>query len=110
MTFVGSSRDNPQDPLKNDGPASRRELYSQMSRICDGFPNDAVINAAGNVLVNALRHSNKNCRQAEAAFDELAAKLKTLLLDKHYDHLGQRRSIFPFAQTIETPLLHKPKQ
>jgi len=91
----------PSDPLKQ-GPTAERELFSRLAPVCNGFPHDAVVGAAANVLLNALRQSNASRRQAEVAFDELFGKLKSILV-AHYDGAGKRRHVFPHDQVIEVP-------
>lgn len=93
-----------QDPLRQ-GPNAERELFTRFSGAASGFPMDAAIGAAANILLNALRQNNASRRQAEAAFDELFGKLKSILVG-HYDGVGRRRSVFPHHQVIEVPLIN----
>lgn len=92
------------DPLRNNAPFSGKELFNRFSKAADGFPTDAAVVAAGNILLNALRQTNATRAEAEKAFNELFGRLKQTLLD-HYDSTGKRRPIFPFHQTIEVPLM-----
>lgn len=89
------------DPLKN-GPLATRELFDRFSKDANGFPHEAALGAAANILLNALRQSHPRRDKAAAAWDELAARLKGVLME-HYNGQGERRSIFPFHQTIEVP-------
>jgi len=89
------------DPLVQR-PNAERELFVQLSKVCRGFPFDAVQGAAANILLNVLRQKHASRRQAEAAFDELFGKLKSILV-AHYDGAGKRRSVFPHHQVIEVP-------
>jgi len=91
------------DPLKQ-GPLAEQELFKRFSEQANGFPLDATIGAAANVLINGLRQSNPTRAKAAAAFDELFGKLKAITL-AHYDGAGNRRSVFPFNQTIVVPRL-----
>lgn len=93
---------NPKDPLGQRPPAAK-ELFQRFSREANGFPVDAALEAAMNVLLNAIRQQHPTRKGAEAAFDEMTAKFKSLLLDQHYDLMGKRRNIFPFPQVIEMP-------
>lgn len=91
---------NAKDPLTKTGPEAQMELTKRFGQIATGFPNEAVIGAAINVFVNALRQTYPAASAAEARYNELAGKFKTILLS-HYDSVtGRRRSIFPFHQTI----------
>ena len=91
------------DPLKQ-GPNAEQELFTRFSETASGFPIDAVIGAAANVLINGIRQNNATRAKAEASFDELFGKLKAITL-AHYDGAGNRRSVFPFNQTIVVPRL-----
>ena len=91
------------DPL-NQRPDAERELFTRMSQLSSGFPHEAVVGAAANVLLNAIRQNKATRQQAELAFDELFGKLKAILVD-HYDGAGRRRSVFPHPQTIEMPMI-----
>jgi len=97
---------NKQDPLLNTGAESGRALFDMMSKVCNGFGRDDVVNAAVNILVNAIRQEQATRNSAEARYDELAAKTKGLLMG-HYDSVtGKRRSVFPFTQHIHAELVH----
>lgn len=89
------------DPLKV-GPNNTRELFNRFSKVATDFPRDVVVGAVSNVLLNALRQSHGRRDQAAAAFDELAARLKAVLME-HYNGMGERRNVFPFHQTLEMP-------
>lgn len=91
------------DPLKQ-GPSAEQELFNLFSQRAGGFPIDAVIGAAANVLINSIRQNNATRSKAESAFDELFGKLKAITL-AHYNGAGNRRSVFPFNQTVEVPRL-----
>lgn len=97
---------NKRDPLLNTGPEAGRALFDAMLQVCHGFGRDAVVDAAVNLLVNGLRQDCPKRAQAEAKFDELFGRSKTLLM-KHYDSVtGNRRSVFPFTQHIHAQLVH----
>lgn len=96
---------NPKDPLIKTGPDAQMELTKLFGKAATGFPNEAVIGAAINVLVNALRQTYPRASAAEARYSELVGRFKTILLS-HYDGVtGKRRAIFPHHQTI-SPALH----
>lgn len=96
--------DNPNDPLKRTLEQNERELMRRFGRAADGFPNDAVIGAALNCFTNSIRQIYPNVRDAEARYNELIGKMKSVLLS-HYDGVtGKRKSVFPFHQTISPGL------
>lgn len=96
---------NPLDPLR-DRPGEETELFRAMTGACHGHTTEAVVGAAVNVLVNAVRQSAPSRQQAEQLFDDLMGRTKSLLLEKHYDSVtGRRRSVFPFNQTINAPFV-----
>jgi hypothetical protein len=97
---------NPKDPLRNTGPRSQESLFRSMSALGAGFDSEQVVGAAMNVVLNALRQKHATSKAAEREFDELIARSKGVLLDQHYDGLGKRRNVFPFAQVIEMPLIN----
>lgn len=106
---------NPKDPLIKTGPEAQMELTKLFGKAGTGFPNEVVLGAAINVFVNALRQTYPRASEAEARYNELVGRFKTVLLS-HYDSVtGKRRSVFPFHQTISPSLhvdedkIHRPK-
>ena len=98
------------DPLHIIGPDAQRELFNRFTHAANGFATDAVLGAAVNVMVNALRQAYSTRAAAEIAFDELFGRSKSILVE-HYDSLGRKRGIFPFDQNIVVPLFDaRPKQ
>lgn len=96
---------NPNDPLHKSGPEAEKTLFRDMVSAANGYPLDIVAGATINILVNAVRQMNSTQKEAHVSFDELVSKAKSLLLDQHYDNMGNRKNIFPFHQNIEVPLL-----
>lgn len=94
---------NPKDPLNKTGPEAERVLFSEMGKLSSGFPNEVVIRASANMILNALRQAHPHRSGAEKAYDELSARVKHVLLEQHYDNLGKRRNIFPYDQHIVMP-------
>lgn len=89
---------NPKDPLLKTN-FSDKELFVRFSREANGFPNDAVVSAAANVLLNAIRQKSKTWNEAEKEYNELFGRLKSLLSD-HYDYGGRKKGIFPYHQYV----------
>lgn len=96
------------DPL-TAGPRSAQELFKRYSRETNGFPHDAAIGAAANIILNSVRQSYKNRKDADDAIRHLLEKMRSTLGD-HYTSLGERRSIFPFHQVIEMPIIRFDKK
>lgn len=101
------------DPLKQEtaGPPQGRVLFEKFSQVARGFPHDAAVDAALNVLLTAIRQACPTRAKAEKMFDEAAGKSKHLLLEQHYNADGSRRNIFPFTQHVrlEEPHVEKNK-
>lgn len=95
---------NKKDPLHKAGPEAGKELFRHFSQVAHGFPKDAVMDAAFNMIINMVRTSHDSWQKAEPLIDQIHAKVKTTLRD-HYDPIGKRRNIFPFDQVIEMPFL-----
>lgn len=96
---------NPKDPLRKSGPEAEHALFRAFGQAANGFPREVVVGAAMNMLINVIRQSHSNMISASNAYDEVTQKFKGLLLDNHYDGLGNRKNIFPFTQTINVDLL-----
>jgi hypothetical protein len=92
------------DPLRQATPDVAKELFERFAREASGFPRDAVIGAAANLLINGLRQEHGTRDAAERAFDEMFGKMKTVLVN-HYDSLGRKRGIFPYDQTLTVPFM-----
>ena len=92
---------NPRDPLRSV-PDAQRELFSRLSKACEGFSAQDVAGAAVNLLINALRQQFSTRDKAEIVFNEMFGKSKQMLLD-HYDITGRKRGIFPYDQVIDLP-------
>lgn len=91
---------NPKDPLRK-GPEPSQALFDKFGKVASGFSHEAVMDAAANLILNAIRQQCPTKAQAERVFDEMFGRSKTALIDKHYDHAGKRRSVFPFNQVID---------
>lgn len=95
---------NPKDPLHQTGPEAEKELFKRYAQLSDGFPNEAVLGAALNIIINGVRQGHSSWMGAERQFDEIFGRTKTILRD-HYDANGKRRNLFPFDQVIQVPLV-----
>jgi len=90
------------DPLDSEG--AERELFGQITKLVVGKPNHVVQSVGMNLIVNAIRQSVGKRSDAEAMFNELFGRGKSMLLDVHYDSVtGHRRSVIPFTQVIQAP-------
>jgi hypothetical protein len=102
MTTIMTGKDGV-DPLTK-GPAAAQELFKRYSKASSEFAHDAVIGAAANIILNAVRQSHPKRQDADAAVVSLLETMRSTL-GEHYDGLGQRRSVFPFHQVVEMPLI-----
>lgn len=93
------------DPITQSGPEAQAELLRRFADAATGFPMDAVLGAACNIIVNAIRQTYASKAAAGMRFDELFARTKSILIDGHYDAQGRKRGIFPFNQHIEVPFV-----
>jgi hypothetical protein len=88
------------DPLKGL-PDQERALFEVFKNASAGKNVDAVIGASINMLINVIRQMEPTRAEAEARWDMLFGRGKTLLIDRHYDAVtGRRKTIFPFTQQI----------
>lgn len=86
-------------------PEQERALFDAFRQASAGKNVDAVIGAAINLLINVLRQMEPTRKEAEARYDMLFGRGKSLLLDRHYDSVtGKRKTIFPFTQVVQMPL------
>jgi hypothetical protein len=89
-------------------PEQERFLFDQFKQAAAGKNVDAVIGAAINILINVLRQMEPTRKEAEARWDMLSGRGKTLLLDRHYDSVtGKRKTIFPFTQVVKMAYHHE---
>ena len=91
------------DPLEA-GDEATRALFAEIGRLVVGRPQHVVWGTGLNLLVNSIRQCTAKRKDAEALFDQLMGKAKTVLLDVHYDSVtGLRRGVFPYTQVIQPP-------
>ncbi len=96
---------NPSDPLHDAEPEANKVLLEKFGQVANGFPMEAVIHAAADVILNAIRQTHAKRSKAEATFNEIMSRTREVLLSQHYDALGNRRNIFPYDQKLELPLV-----
>ncbi len=74
-----------------------------MGKLASGRPHEDVVDAACNLLINAIRQKYSGWQAAEVMFDEHFGKSKQLLKN-HYDAInGRRKGIFPYDQVLSVP-------
>lgn len=85
-------------------PDQQRELFDKFAALARGFPIEAVLGAALNIVANAASQAHATRGPALASYDEKVAKVRVALAER-YDLTGKRRNVFPFHQVIEVPHL-----
>ena len=76
-------------------------LFDAFAMASTGKNADAVMGAAINIIMNAIRQNYPTREGAEQKIDELFGRGKTLLLANHYDSVtGRRRSVIPHTQIV----------
>lgn len=90
------------DPL-NQIPEAGRALFDIFRQQANGFPEEAVRDAAANLMLNALRQHCGTWKEAEQKFDDQLGRMKQALKN-HYDNVtGRRHAVFPYHQVIGVP-------
>ena len=69
----------------------RSELTRKFPATANNYPRDAVINAGGNMVINALRQSHPSLSGAILELDDLVERMKAALRERHYEENGERR-------------------
>lgn len=88
------------DPLLNAPDQAARQLFEAYQKLSAGRTADSVIGAAVNILINAIRQMDPLRKDAEARWDTLFGRGKTILMD-HYDPVtGRKKSVIPHTQII----------
>lgn len=100
---------NIKDPLRSSSPDMARELFRILATSCKDVPNEVVLGAAANLIINSIRQASSTAYQAEVKFDELFGKSKQALMN-HYDSFGRKKGIFPYDQTIHVSLIKDTKE
>jgi hypothetical protein len=99
---------HPKDPIANN-PDKAIELMKAMGQVAHGFSSQEVINAAANIVINAMRQSHATGHEAERAWDEIVARSKGQLM-ACYDSNGRKKGIYPYHQTIVMPYVDLKKK
>ena len=88
------------DPLRSQ-QGQEKLLFDAFAMASTGKNADAVMGAAINVIMNAIRQNYPTREGAEQKIDELFGRGKTLLLANNYDSVtGRRRSVIPHTQIV----------
>ena len=86
----------PRDSLRPPGVA----LFEAMGACAAGHPQEEVLSAAMNIVLNALRQNVSRRDEVIYQANELFGRSMELLLE-HYDPVSnRRRSVVPFDQVI----------
>jgi hypothetical protein len=94
------------DPLKEQDGAA---LFEKVCQLVSGAPLNIARDIAVSILINSIRQGARKRSDAEAAFNEIMGRAKTILLDAHYDSVtGNPRAVFPYTQVISPPLHIEP--
>lgn len=88
----------------------RSTLTRAFAQEATGYRRDAVINAGGNMVLNAIRQNHRLLADAEKELDYLAERMRAALRENHYDSNGERRStniiVPPLEELIASELRH----
>ena len=88
------------DPLRNL-QGQEEMLFRIFSQASVGKNADAVMGAAINVLINAIRQNYPTRDGAEHKISELFGRAAQMLLANHYDSVtGRRRTVIPHTQIV----------
>lgn len=88
------------DPLRNL-QGQEKLLFDLFTTASTGKNVEAVMGAAVNVLINAIRQNYPTRDGAENKIGELFGRAQQMLLANHYDSVtGRRRSVIPHTQIV----------
>lgn len=83
---------------------NEKELFDSIWKMMIGRSRQTVFSISMNLLVNVLRQSATNRKDAEAIFDEVVNNARIMLLGVHYDpSTGKRREVHLFTQMLQAP-------
>lgn len=69
----------------------RSELTRGFAQLANGYGREAVVNAGGNMVLNAIRQNHRYLADAEREMDYLFERMRAALRENHYDSNGERR-------------------
>ena len=69
-----------------------RKLLDAFSSAANGYTRDDVIDAAANLVLNALRQEHQRLEEADEELRALADRMQKMLAQRHYNEIGQRRT------------------
>lgn len=79
-------------PFDRPFQSDQEKLFREFGFASDGCDRQAVIGAAGNLILNTLRQSNKTLGDACEELDDLVARMKKVLAEHHYSGDGSRQN------------------
>jgi hypothetical protein len=92
------------DPLRS-AQGQEKLLFDIFATAANGKNADAVMGAALNIILNAIRQNYPKRADAEAKINELFGRATQLLLADSYDSVtGLRRTVTPITQVVRMPL------
>lgn len=71
--------------------ANVRQIMAAVGQVASGFQRDEVINASGQIILNALRQEHARHIDAEEQLEALFENMRASLLRDHYDDRGERK-------------------
>lgn len=105
MSVLNGTAHNARDPMLKIAPKTALDLTAEFAKLAHQAGMANVIDAAGSLIITALRQRFEKRNEAEAAINEIFGRMKTALLE-HYDGTsGRRKGIFPYDQTIAPALV-----
>jgi hypothetical protein len=102
------------DPLRSQ-QGQEKLLFDLFATAATGKNADAVMGAAVNIIMNAIRQNYPKRMDAESKMSELFGRATQLLLANSYDSVtGLRRTVVPATQVVRMPFhleddIHDPR-
>jgi hypothetical protein len=88
-------------------PDQRSELTRRFAQTADGYEREAVINAGGNMVLNAIRQNHGKLADAERELDYFVERMLAALRENHYDSNGERRLTRIVVPPLEELIAHE---
>jgi hypothetical protein len=76
-----------------------RELTTALGKLAHHYTYDEVIDAAGNLLINALRQKHLRLAAAEEQVADVTLRIQRTLKDEHYQRNGTRKGVISLDPT-----------